>query len=940
MRKEIEDGAEPRRQVPLATYRLQFNRQFGFRQAADVASYLRELGVSDVYASPLLEAVPNSSHGYDICSYERVNPDLGLDADFDFFTRRLRESGMGLLLDIVPNHMACDCANDWWFDVLAKGPGSAYAQWFDVNWRPLNPALQNKVLLPVLEDHYANVLETGKLRLVKRGQPCPHQPVNLDNGDESVCAPDQDGRHVQDGGHILEFGIGYHDKIFPLSPRTSAALAKEASTFGLDATLARFNGAAGAAHSFDPLHELLEQQYYRLAFWRTGLKEINYRRFFDIPELVSLRMESEAVFEATHRLILKWIKEGKVTGLRIDHPDGLWDPRQYLSRLRQRSAASHPAPFTVVEKILTGDEQLPEDWPVDGTTGYDFLNHANRLFLDAGNEGALDSFYREFTGSAETIAEVVRRSKRKILQTSFVSEFNALAWRLKRVAATSRYGKDYTFQQLEAPLEELIVSFPVYRTYINFDKSSLSEAELKYFHQAFAAAGRAAPKIEPGIWTFFESLFLLQASNDLAPAGLRPAREFIMRFQQLTGRVMAKGVEDTAFYNYNRLVAMNEVGGDPDNFGGGAEEFHECNLRQAARWPHSLLTTATHDTKRGEDVRARINVLSELLDEWRDAVEGWRRLNAHKKRIVAGKPAPEPNDEYLFYQTLVGAWPSDADTVDGLNAFRERVSAYMLKAAREAKARTSWTNPNGAYEEATSAFVERLLDSSSDNAFITAFRPFQRKVDFFGRFNSLSQELLKLTSPGVPDFYQGTELWDFSLVDPDNRRSVDFGLRRRSLDDMKCRFSADPLGRDAFLHDLAAEEQIGLSKLFLIWRTLQFRRQYADAFTMGDYIPLRVTGAKERHVCAYARKHADQVAVIIVPRLVATLTGGEIRELGEEIWRDTAVCLPNTGLETKYRNALTGETLQVTERDGEVIFNLHEALRLFPVALFEPIATK
>jgi len=909
------------KRVPLATYRLQFNRDLGFQQAIEIAAYLNELGISDLYASPLFKATPDSTHGYDVCDYSQLNPNLGSSADFDALTQCLHKLGMGLLLDMVPNHMACNCANDWWLDVLARGPASPYADWFDINWRPLNPDLQKRVLLPVLEHHYASVLEAGKLKLVERGQPCPRDSEPLTRADKAVRAPC--------------FSISYYDRTFPLSPETSEAVMRESTAHGLQATLARYNGTPGAPRSFDALHGLLERQHYRLAFWRTGREEINYRRFFDVPELVSLRMESPEVFQATHRLPLEWLQQGKVSGLRIDHPDGLWDPKQYLGWLQERASAGGVKPYLVVEKILSRDESLPEDWPVDGTTGYDFLNYVNRLFVDPANENALEGIYREFTGCRATFPAVARQGKKEVLQTSFISECHALAWMLKRIAAMSRYGKDFTFRQLATALEELIVALPVYRSYINSETRSLNESERGFVQQAFKHAAEAAPAIEPAIWDFLQNLFFLEPSEQMDTSGSKLCREFLMRFQQLSGPVMAKGVEDTAFYNYNRLISLNEVGGDPDEFGSDAQKFHAYNQRQAEHWPHSLVSTATHDTKRGEDVRARINVLSEIPDEWRRTVNAWRCVNADKKQLVDGAPAPAPNDEYLLYQTLIGVWPADSrctqPEIRNLKSeIIERVSTYMVKALKESKAHTSWTEPNAAYEQATTNFVESVLDRSRENPFLAEFLPFQRKVSWFGQFNSLSQALLKLTSPGVPDFYQGTELWDFSLVDPDNRRPVDFELRRTLLTELTRGFDAGPSDRKQFLQRLLSDDRLGRSKLFLVWQTLQFLNKNARLFGEGSYVPLPVTGSNRDHVCAFARVLDGRAAVIIVPRFVATLTGGDMRPpIGSEVWQDTAVSLPQNPRASTYRNALTGELLESSPGG----LSVHQALSSFPVAL-------
>jgi len=914
--------------IPTATYRLQFNNQFTFAQAIEVADYLCTLGISDCYASPLFQAVPGSTHGYDVCSFEQINLDLGGTKDFESFVHKLQNLGLGLLLDMVPNHMGASLSNAWWRDVLERGPHSRYAAWFDIDWTPFNAALHAKILLPVLEARYADVLEAGKLRLVLEED---------------------------------RLAVAYYDSNFPLSPESCRALLQGLpvgwdGAFKLNPSaesrkiiselLTRLNGRPGDPSSFDDLHSLLQHQHYRLAFSRSGLEQINYRRFFDVPELVSLRMELPEVFQTTHELLLRLVREGKVSGLRIDHPDGLWEPKQYFERLRD---ACEPAPsekskrplYVVAEKILVGDEALPQDWRVEGTTGYDFLNRVNGLFVDSSNTDAFARLYREFTGQQAEFKTLVHRSKRWLLQHSFRSELNALTAQLKALAGSTRYWQDFTARELREAMTEVIAAFPVYRTYIGSETSAPSATERDFMTQAIASARNQRQDIDAKVFEFLAQLLQLDFPVDLNKQDKIRARNLVMKFQQLTGPVMAKGLEDTAFYNFNQLISLNEVGGSSDRFGISVDDFHTYNLNRAKHWPHTLLATATHDTKRGEDARMRLNVLSEVPSEWRDAVLRWQQLNADKKSLVNQHTVPDPNDEYLLYQTLVGAWLPDAETSDGLKSLIERICAYTLKALREAKAHTSWTEPNLPYEEATQTFIRQLLRGSSANPFLDDFKQFHRKISFFGHLNSLAQVLLKLTAPGVPDFYQGTELWDFNLVDPDNRRPVDFGLRRRMLIDLEKRFNRAPPDKSQFLTELLSETETGESKLYVIWRALQFRHAHRELFDYGAYVPLSVSGPSGTHICSFARILDEEISITIAPRLMFRLNNGTMRlPVGCEVWNGTALRAPaaNAPLTLKsghhFRNVFTGEIIPHDERGS---LPVADALATFPIAILSPI---
>lgn len=962
------------KRIPLATYRLQFNGQFTFAQATDVADFLAELGVSDCYCSPLFKAAPQSAHGYDVCSYDQLNPDLGTASDFERFAARLRQLGLGLLLDTVPNHMGADSSNPWWHDVLENGPASSYASWFDIDWQSERPGLTNKVLLPVLEDHYSKVLEAGKLQVAfdqrgfvvsyfERWFPlCPPSYICLLQEMLRVCSTRTPNSAARRDLELLIKSLRQPQSSSGSSPgqpsTTYALIANRAHLREcLAKALKQFNGASGKPHSFDSLHALLQKQHYRLAFWRIAPEEINYRRFFDVTQLVSLRVERPDVFHATHRLIFEMLRDGRITGLRIDHPDGLWDPKTYLQRMqagasliraslsKQISLASQkdtaranasPEPsaaplYIVVEKILTGDEPLPQYWPVDGTTGYDFLNRVNALFVSTANQSAFDQIYREFTGCETDFKTLVYKCKKKILESAFSGELRALAGRLKRIAAQTRYGQDFTLRQLETVLSAIIASFPVYRTYADETSTRLSEPETDYVLEASGLAGQRNPGINKAVLEFIRNLLLLETPEDCDERGNELCRELVLKFQQLTGPVMAKGLEDTAFYKYNRLVSLNDVGGDPSSFGISFKDFQAWLDSQRAHWPNSLLATATHDTKRGEDLRARISVLSEMPKRWRQALQRWRKMNGRHKTAARGVMAPDANDEYLLYQTLLGAWPTETG-LDALASFRQRVTSYMLKALKEAKTHTSWTDPDPAYESAITIFIQKLLDESFSKQFLENFISFQRKVAFFGQFNSLSQLLIKITSPGVPDFYQGAELWDLNLVDPDNRGPVDFARRRQMLAELKSQWAGSRADQLALLNGLLRNWRSGQIKLHLTWRALKFRREHPQLFQKGDYLPLNATGPAGEHVCASARVFENQTCLSVVPRLVHTLVAGvERAPLGKETWHNTQLILPAAKTGQQYRNVLTGERLTVNP-PGKAL-PLAEILRSFPVSL-------
>jgi (1->4)-alpha-D-glucan 1-alpha-D-glucosylmutase len=829
---------------PESTYRLQFHAGFTFADATAIVDYLADLGVTHAYASPYLAARAGSTHGYDVIDPTRLNPEIGTPAEYDAWIDALRRRGMSHILDTVPNHMGVGTNdNGWWNDVLERGRESKYAAYFDIAWEGAHrPTIHHKVLLPVLGAPYGEVLEKGELKLAY-----------------------EDGRYA----------VRYYDHRFPIDPAT-------APPNDPAATVERFNATPAL------LDDLLRRQHYRLAYWRVASDEINYRRFFDINDLAALAMEREDVFHAVHRFTFELLRDGKVAGLRIDHPDGLFDPKQYFERLQRKyareilgdeSRAVERPLYVVAEKILAIGEPLPESWPCHGTSGYDFLIMANGLFVDSANADAFTRIYDEWTGEHVDFEDLIYEKKKLILQISLASELNMLAHQLDRLAQSDSRTQDFTLNGLHVALREVIACFPVYRSYVT--KAGVHESDVRNTELAVRRAIERNPKSDPSAFRFVGDVVLLRS----ALGDRDDVVHFAGKFQQLTAPTTAKGIEDTAFYIYNRLVSLNEVGGEPHHFGTPPDAMHDYLATRQRLWPHALSAMSTHDTKRSEDVRARINVLSEIPDEWREHVTHWGERNAPLRREVDGKPAPNRNDEYLLYQTLIGAWPLEPDTVD--ETFVNRIRTYMTKALREAKLLSSWTSPNEAYEGAATDFVAKVI---AHRPFLDDFLPFQAKVARFGLINSLAQTLLRLAAPGVPDTYQGQELWDFSLVDPDNRRPVDYARRRELLE--STRNTTDGRALPERMSD-------GRMKLFITRRVLTLRREHPGLFTTGTYEPLHARGAKAAHAFAFARRQGDRTAIAIVPRLPATL--------GDE-WGDTSIALPRG----TWRNVFNGASLDVT----------------------------
>jgi (1->4)-alpha-D-glucan 1-alpha-D-glucosylmutase len=946
------------RLVPTATYRVQLNHEFGFVQARAIVPYLAALGISHVYASPYLKARKGSLHGYDIVDHNALNPELGTREDFNALIDSLHAHGMGHILDLVPNHMGVGGDdNAWWLDVLESGPASPYADHFDIDWHPAKDELRGKVMLPFLGDHYGTVLEHGELALQfdsSRGEfsvyyhahrfpidpstyPCLLER-RLDELPGVVAAQVQavieDFQRLPPRGDTRPDARRRRARNAPIAKRRLSDLCREQPAIAafVHANVGHFNGEPGRPESFDPLHRLLEEQAYRIAYWKVASDEINYRRFFDINELAGLQMENPQVFDATHRLVLELVAAGRLEGVRIDHPDGLYDPLGYYRRLdrslRLARGQNQPAPYVVVEKILASYERLPRDWPVCGTTGYDFAHVCNGVLVCPAGERLLNRLYRRYADREMDFDALVYRSKKQTVRAQLSSELTVLTNLLDKLAEADRRTRDFTRNGLRDALTELVACFPVYRTYVT--ATATSEEDRQFLQWAVAQAKKRWPAADTSVFDFIHGVLTLDDRDALEPDELRRRARFVMRFQQYTSPVMAKAVEDTVYYNYHRLVSLNEVGGDPRTFGISIAAFHRANQDRLQHWPAALLSTSTHDSKRSEDVRARIDVLSEIPDEWRRHLARWARLNRSRKRRLDGYWAPSRNDEYLLYQTLLGAWPVDDMDDTALAAFRERMEGYMLKACKEAKRHTSWINPNQEYEEAMLHFVRTLLTRPNADRFLDDFGPFARHVAGFGQLNSLTQTLLKLTAPGVPDIYQGNERWALELVDPDNRRPVDYTALAAALaalpasDELHPAEAADLMSHS--LHD-------GRAKLYLTRTVLQLRRRAPALFQEGDYVPLDVRGPRAEHLIAFVRRHRNETVLVCAPRWFARLEADAGPVSASTTWRDTRIDLPGTAGTGTFRNLLTGQALSPSVDEDGASIAVAELFGRFPVAL-------
>lgn len=963
-----------RARLPIATYRLQLNRSFGFSAAQHVLPYLHALGISDCYISSYLKAVPGSLHGYDMADPTSLNPEVGTEEEYRAFINELRLRGMGQILDVVANHMGIGkSCNAWWLDVLENGPSSPYSAFFDIDWHPVKPELENKVLLPILGDLYGVVLENQEIRLIyEEGSffityydhklpVAPRASIRimshrLDTFLESSDSTDPSVQELQsiitalnylplrteqNGQRVIE---RYREK--EIIKKRIAALVKESPTVAsyLDENLRQFNGIKGDPKSFDLLDQLLDDQAYRLAYWRVAAEEINYRRFFDINELAAIRMENPVVFEKVHQLIFRLLREDGVSGLRIDHVDGLYDPGDYLQKLQRWARENLPAEkvrerplYLIVEKILAHEESVPPEWPVDGTTGYDFLNLVNGLFIERRNEIAFDDIYARFTGEQVSFEDLVYEKKKLMMEVSMASEINVLGHQLNLLSEKNRRTRDFTLNSLIHAIREIIACFPVYRTYITADPELMTDRDRGYLDFAVTRAKQRNPAVSELVFDFVRDLLLLKYPEGCSDDDRSAQRRFVMKFQQTTSPVMAKGVEDTAFYAYHRLISLNEVGGHPDHFGVDPALFHDRMRARQACWPFALSATSTHDTKRGEDTRARINVLSEMPSAWRRAVSSWSWSNQQKKQLIDEKLAPDPNDEYLLYQTLIGAWPFVIENDEAYDAFCGRIQSYMLKALRESKVHTSWVNPNRKYEGAVEDFIRALLDRRQPNRFLELFLPFQETIAQFGITNSLAQLVVKIAAPGVPDFYQGTEFWDLNLVDPDNRRAVDY-QRYSSL--LELLTAEEAGGPEDLIRDLVKNRADGRIKLYVTRVALHYRSAKPALFQRGEYLPLEISGERQEHLIAFSRRSNEGEVIAVVPRFISHLVpNSNTLPLGDEIWGDTGLAFSSATGTAGYKNLFTGEVVSVTTIGGRPVLPIGQLFRTFPVAVLEKVTT-
>ena len=939
--------------IPTCTYRLQFNRWFTFSQAREIVPYLHALGISDAYASPYFQASPDSLHGYDITDHNKLNSAIGSGADYEAWIAELHAHSMGQILDFVPNHVGIgDSRNQWWMDVLENGPSSRFAPYFDIDWQPRKFDLRDKVLLPILSDQYGRVLERGELQvrfeqgtfyLLYAERRLPVAPGTYRHVLEIAL---QNLVDYNDEGFYAELqsiltALEYLPKRTETDPKRIAERTREKEIIkrrldrrcveapqvqqAIEKALAQINGKPGDARSFDTLDELLNAQSYRLAFWRVAAEEINYRRFFDVNELAAIRVELPKVFDAIHRLLLDLVGTGAVTGLRIDHPDGLYLPGDYFEKLQQRCAKAlgialpkdGRAIYIIAEKILTGSETLRKEWRVHGTTGYDFANQLTQLLVDSAAEAAITKTFHRFMDHSVPFGHLLYAKKLQVMKLALANDVDVLGNMLDRLSERDRWYRDFTLEALSRAVRETIACFPVYRTYLVPDQP-VSEEDRQIIERAISAAKRRNPSMDESIFNYLSDVLLFRFPPNLDAAGRAAHTHFVLKFQQTTAPVMAKGLEDTVFYIYNRLTALNEVGGEPQQFGISVEAFHERSLDRQRNWPATLLATSTHDTKRSEDVRARIVAISEIPELWRRSLQRWHVVNRRWKQLINDLEAPDASEEYLLYQTLLGTWPVEANG-DPKNMpspdYVERIQAYMAKALHEAKINTSWIQPNEEWDAAMRDFVAKILEPATRNKFVPIFLPVVKEIACLGAINSLTQILLKLTSPGVPDIYQGNEIWDFSLVDPDNRRPVDYKRRHDILETLA----------NATTEQMMQGWPDGRIKLFLTQHVLRFRREHPDLFQRGEYLPLRLSGTFAECCVSFARRIRDKWIVVIVPRLSSRVG---FPPSGER-WKDTAIELPETFSLKRAHDLFTCRPICLGDRQVKIA----EALSILPFAV-------
>ena len=961
--------------IPGSTYRLQLGSDLTLDQVLGLLPYLQQLGISDLYLSPLFRARAESSHGYDVVDHGAIDPAIGDLAAFERLATAARQAGMGILLDVVPNHMGInDPGNLWWLDVLENGEGSYFADFFDVEWHPPAPGLQDKILLPFLGEPFGRVLENGDLKVVydsgrlqlayyERRFPLapPTWPgiLNLALSDANEVGGFEK-RSVEDWSE-LQSVITQLRNLPPGARRDAEAMAERyreqkvarrridkllrnssAVRDAFDRAIQQVNGEKGNPKSFDQLEKLLDDQWYRLAYWRVAADEINYRRFFDINDLAAIRVENQRVFDAVHRLVGLLLEKGWVTGLRIDHPDGLRDPQSYFKSLQTLFRAHHSIDdddaagvYVVAEKILSGDEPLPTDWAVSGTTGYDLLNIISRVQVHGEGLAELRKFYDVTIGNTQKPTHIVYESRREVLQGTMASELQMLTAALYRIAQNHRASRDFTQPALRRALREVLASMTVYRTYVRADSWDVSETDYRTVTMAVRLAKRRNRTLPISVFDFIASVLLLEHPPTLSDEQATQRRLFALKFQQVSGPVAAKGVEDTAFYRYYPLASLNEVGGELDAKPLAVDEFHRLMRHRMESWPHSMCATSTHDSKRGEDLRARLHVLSEAPDEWAQAITRWQRMNLPLIREIDGDPVPHANEEYLIYQTLVGTWPTDELNKADRDAYRDRILLYMQKAIREAKIHTSWMNPSEEYETAVREFIVDLFDVKSQK-FAADLTSFVAEIADSGYVNSLAQLVLKTTLPGVPDLYRGTELWDFNLVDPDNRRPVDYDCRRTRLEKLQ---SAARASAEVAARKLSGRWPDPDIKLWITSNCLAARCDSEDLFAFGNYIPLAVEGELADHIISFARHLEHEFAIVCVPRHVyRTVDRSKRKTTGsgpqKPKWADTRIVLPDD-FPRDWHCKLSGRDFESNGIGDSKSIGVAQLLDLFPVTVLK-----
>lgn len=880
---------------PLATYRLQLNSAYRFIELKESVDYFQNLGISHLYSSPILKSKSGSTHGYDVTDPLQLNPEIGTIEDFNNLIKTLHSHNLGIIVDMVPNHMYIgNNENPWWNSILEKGEQSPFSYFFDIEWHPPKRIFDNKVFLPLLDQPFGKSLEDqilnvkyqeGKFTLFLRDRALPTDPKTWNLILEPLCHEMEKLPQEEESVAELKEIIRNLNRPQIYERIAHLFIRKPALYEMLLKQLEIFNGIKGHPLSFDLLEHFLDSQHYRLCYWRVANDEINYRRFFDILEYASIRIENEATFKSVHQLIFKLIKKGWINGLRIDHLDGLWDPKQYLENLYRE--AEGKSFYLIAEKILLGEERLRETWSLQGTVGYDFLNQLNGLFIYQPHEKKILDIYQRFTGIYKNIESIKYASKKLILKSSLAGELHLLTIRLNRIAEKHRYFQDFPFESLKKALREIIAWFPVYRTYIQSTIPAIDDEDYKIISHAVEMAQKANPNIDSSIFSFIENVLFFNYPDGVDVAYKTACRDFVMHFQQATGPVMAKGLEDTAFYRYFPLCSLNEVGADLGLFGITKENFHNKNISRFAQWPHTLLTTSTHDTKRSEDVRARINLLSEIPDEWNLKLQHWSQINAKYKTKIEGNSAPDFNEEYHFYQNLIGTCP-----LNGIDEnYIKRIQKYMDKAIKEGKINSNWLYPNKGHDDAAQSFVQHVLQ---DQDFLESFVPFSKKISQLGMLNSLSQVVLKMTSPGIPDIYQGNEMWQFRFVDPDNRYPIDFKVQQERLKNLK-----------SFEESLKTPED-GHIKLLVTQKLLQLRQKLEKVFNQGIYLVLKIEGLNEEHLIGYARIFQNQAVLIFSARFF-TFFMKNFHEARPDFWSNTAIRLPPELQNLTFRNIFSQE---------------------------------